>query len=236
MESSEQVEERMKEGIRIMKASEVLSIDDILHFVSQKVQLSTFKDEISSSLESYGNKIEELKFQMKDFNGYYLDLQKNIQAAKSGWVKVTGNMLCELCKKPLLISKKSSLFNCGHNFHTICLSLMIDEISPAIIEEKFNSNIRLLDASIKKCCEIFEEAGHHDIVKDSYLMKELILGMREEYFNSISSTFSGAKLNDLKRISEAYEDNINENCVLCYCLIEMIDVPFMGSDEIQWVF
>lgn len=51
----------MKAGLQIINESKCLTIDDLLPFVSNKVKLETFKEDICGALDQYGETIQELK-------------------------------------------------------------------------------------------------------------------------------------------------------------------------------
>ena len=59
--------ENVKVGFDIINESKILTLGDILPFLSPKMKLSLFKDDLVNSLQSYGSKIRDLKLQMNEY-------------------------------------------------------------------------------------------------------------------------------------------------------------------------
>eukprot|EP00831_Metopus_contortus_P011700 TRINITY_DN14677_c0_g1_i3.p1 TRINITY_DN14677_c0_g1~~TRINITY_DN14677_c0_g1_i3.p1 ORF type:complete len:301 (-),score=48.79 TRINITY_DN14677_c0_g1_i3:10-912(-) len=104
----------------------ILSINDLLPFISPRIKLKEFAQLILSQLKTIDSSIEEKKKSMK----HTLDSFKLINNAKkmlcSRKITIQPFKVCDLCQIKLM-SLPFVAFNCSHAFHFRCLLLWIDE-------------------------------------------------------------------------------------------------------------
>jgi len=107
------------EAIKVLKASSLLHIEDILPLFPENVQISDFREEISSSLEGYTEKIDDLKREMNEFTSIADRIRKDIHSLKTRYGDIHAKQACDLCYKPVL-QQRFYLFPCTHVFHVTC--------------------------------------------------------------------------------------------------------------------
>jgi hypothetical protein len=109
---------------KILNESTVLTIGDLLPYISPKMTLSTFQKELNTSLENYGSKIKELKDEMEEFSKCSEDINNQLQENKNTVIPIAGEQCCEKCMTPLLGNERVFIFPCTHGFHRV-LSLSL---------------------------------------------------------------------------------------------------------------
>lgn len=104
----------------------ILSLKDLLPLLPEDVLITSFKDEIVSSLDYYNNRINQLSLEMQESSEIADKLKGQILASedreKSGslFTIIEPGEPCQLCGK-LLIDKTFVAFrNCHHCFHKDC--------------------------------------------------------------------------------------------------------------------
>lgn len=108
-----------KSGLDILNESSILTLGDLLPFVSAKVKLSTFRTDLLSSLQNYGSKINKIKKDMAELNKCFQDIIDQVQEAKNTFVPVPKEQCCEKCRASILGGEKVYIFSCMHSFHKV---------------------------------------------------------------------------------------------------------------------
>lgn len=233
-----------KSGLEIINESQSLTLGDVISFVSAKVKLSTFRDDLLSSLKNFGDKIDHLKTEMTDFNKSSQNIMDGLQAGPNTPIAIPGNQYCEKCKGPLLGCDKVYLFPCMHSFHKECLIEWIyafKQYIPSGKHEKLE-RIEILSRKIKALQK----------KRDEVIAKEEGGEENTGFFNAIGGMFSGKRAKKLEeenisglnpeeadslRIFEKQLENLlSDECLICGALfIETLDMPFDSPDEIYWM-
>ena len=104
---------------KVLNESTVLTIGDLLPYISPKMTLSTFQTELNTSLENYGSKIKELKDKMEGFSKCSENINNQLQETKNTSIPIAGEQCCEKCKIPLLGNEHVFIFPCTHGFHRV---------------------------------------------------------------------------------------------------------------------
>jgi hypothetical protein len=107
-------------GLEIIKKSKGnLSLSDVLRYISPKVKLKVFKDDIIDQLQDYGGKIDELRKQMNEYNKTSEQIGEEIKELGSVPLPISPDKFCDRCEKILLGSEKFYIFPCRHGFHRV---------------------------------------------------------------------------------------------------------------------
>ena len=105
----------------LIKESNVLTIGDLLPFVSPNIKLLAFKNDLLASLENYGNRIKELKNDMTRLTESSCEINDTLKNMIEVKVRISGRKYCEVCGSPLLGSNNVFMFPCSHGFHKVKL-------------------------------------------------------------------------------------------------------------------
>ncbi|TPP63016.1 Vacuolar protein sorting-associated protein 18 protein [Fasciola gigantica] len=109
-----------QEATQLLRESSLLKLEDILPCFHEFVTIDEFKDAICSSLDSYHERIEnvrrETKFIMKSMNA----LRKQLNGLRCRYELLSAGDRCGQCGH-VLFTRSFYVFNCGHLFHTNCL-------------------------------------------------------------------------------------------------------------------
>lgn len=107
-------------GLEIINESKNnLNLNDVLPFVSPKVKLKVFRHDILTQLENYGNKIDDLRKQMVEYNKNSEEIGEEIKELNGISLVISPDKFCDQCEKILLGSEKFFIFPCRHGFHRV---------------------------------------------------------------------------------------------------------------------
>jgi len=110
----------------LLKACNLLKIEDILPFFSDFVTIGQFKEAICSSLSEYSRHIEALKEEMKDTTESAEQIRKETETLKTQSITIRNIDKCCICKYSIL-SRAFYAFPCRHLFHSNCVLLAIQD-------------------------------------------------------------------------------------------------------------
>lgn len=100
--------------------TDALKIEDILPFFPDFVLIDSFKDDICEALESYAERIQDLKSEMKAATNNADVIKRDITELSHRLVVVDSADKCCVCQS-LLLKRQFYVFPCGHSFHADCL-------------------------------------------------------------------------------------------------------------------
>jgi len=238
-------EENVKIGFEIINESKILTLGDILPFLSPKMKLSSFKDDLVNSLEAYGKKIKELKVQMAEYSKSSKDITMQLKQMRNSCIAVSTDQYCERCKKLLLGGERFYIFPCLHSFHRTCLTEWMFELRMYISKYKQTRLERIYNFMKRMDCLRKKSMGEE---QESNEGKQA--GSRS-FFNNLEGLFTRQKTKypeEQKKVQISEEDQetlkvyekqleglLTEDCILCgHLYIEGIDVPFDSSEEFVW--
>ncbi len=113
----------IKAGFAVISESKVLTLGDVLPFLSPKIKLERFKDDLVASLKTYGTRIDEIKHQMEDYSKSAEDINGQLKELQNSCIPVPTDQFCDKCKKPLLGNERFYVFPCLHSFHRVRVQL-----------------------------------------------------------------------------------------------------------------
>lgn len=119
-------DEDIKKVNDLLKACNLLKIEDVLPFFPDFVTIGHFKEAICSSLSEYSSTIEALKEEMKDTTESAKQIRKETEALKTQSITIRNIDKCCICKYSIL-SRAFYAFPCRHVFHANCLLTAIQK-------------------------------------------------------------------------------------------------------------
>ena len=102
----------------ILKECPLLSIEDILPFFPDEVQINEFRDEICKSLQEYNDKIHELKEDMKEYTDIAERIRDDINSLQTSYSYVGAKQVCALSGQPIFNDTEFFVFPCCHVYKT----------------------------------------------------------------------------------------------------------------------
>jgi hypothetical protein len=108
----------IKDVMAILKECPLLSIEDILPFFPDEVQINEFRDEICKSLQEYNSKIQALKVDMKDYTDIADRIRTDIKALQTNYSYVGAKQVCALSGQPIFNDSEFFVFPCCHVYKT----------------------------------------------------------------------------------------------------------------------
>lgn len=105
----------------IIEKSKVLTLVDVLRFLSPKEKLAAFKEDLKNSLQGYGSKIDEIRKEMSDYAKCTQEITSNLKEYSNSCIPVNSDQMCIKCSKPLLGNENFYVFPCLHAFHKVKL-------------------------------------------------------------------------------------------------------------------
>jgi len=102
----------------ILTECNLLSIEDILPFFPDEVQINEFRDEICKSLQEYNDKIHDLKEDMKEYTDIADRIRVDIKALQTNYSYVGAKQVCALSGQPIFNDSEFFVFPCCHVYKT----------------------------------------------------------------------------------------------------------------------
>jgi len=112
-------EKNVKKAIQILQSCSCLAIEDILPLFPDDVQIGDFRTEISRSLSTYAQQIEDLKQEMEVYTSNAKHIRADSQKLRNRFATINARKGCNLCGKPA-IQRAFYAFPCRHLFHVEC--------------------------------------------------------------------------------------------------------------------
>ncbi|CAL8085718.1 unnamed protein product [Calicophoron daubneyi] len=134
-------ESNMKEATNLLKECPLLKLEDILPYFHDFVTIDQFKDAICDSLDSYHDRIEEVKREMNVTMTSTKVLKKHLDALRYRSEEIDADDRCAHCHYALL-TRAFYVFSCGHNFHANCLTELV---RPHLTPEQKNELSKLIE-------------------------------------------------------------------------------------------
>lgn len=125
-----ETEQNITAAMEFLSLTNLLSIEDILPFFPDFTIIDSFKEEICLALESYANRIEELKGEMEQATESARHIEQDIENLSQRFVTVDPDEKCGACHVDVL-QRQFYVFPCRHVFHADCL---IAEVSTSGLE------------------------------------------------------------------------------------------------------
>ncbi|CAH8856567.1 unnamed protein product [Trichobilharzia szidati] len=157
----------MQEAINLLRECPLLKLEDILPYFHQFVTIDQFKDLICASLDSYNERIENVKNEMQTTMKTIDELRTQSNNLRYRYQIVENDSRCMHCNH-LLILRAFYLFPCGHNFHINCLTELVKpylsaeqklKLSKAVDSENIGNT-----ASVTSFEDIFDEIIADDCI------------------------------------------------------------------------
>jgi hypothetical protein len=104
----------------IAESGNALRIEDILPHLPDFTEIDLFKEEICSTLEDFGSRIDVLKKEVSELSDSAEGIVKELDGMKRRGYNSSVTQRCEYCPQPLF-SRQFYLFPCSHGMHADCL-------------------------------------------------------------------------------------------------------------------
>ncbi|GMH67706.1 hypothetical protein TrST_g4982 [Triparma strigata] len=218
--------------IGVLKESGVLSIEDVLPFLPDFVQIDTFKEEIVAALSVYSEKIQRYKDEVNECDMTCDSLREEIEEVQNAPIQCPKNAKCALSGKPLL-RDGVSLCDVGENFYVFPSGFVVHD--KALRAEVWRS---LTEAQRERVAEI--ESELEQLGGDTYT---------EEIVVATASTFGAAKqkkavvidksaaerekeLEKIRKLQDEFDSLIASECPLTgKLMVDSINQPLEGWDD-----
>ena len=229
-------------GLKVMKESKILAFVDILPLLSSKMMLSSFKDDLAISLQSYGERLRELKGQMNDYNKSAEEINTQLKELKNSCIPVPSDQHCDKCKKPLIGNTRFYVFPCLHCFHRDCIIDKMLEFK-AYIPKKKITKLQNIVSFMQKIKEIRRRKDENEQVLDQgdfigflNTLGNLFMKTRPRLVEEQKRVEISVKDQErLKEYEQELERLLSEYCILCGSFfIETVDATFDSSKERTW--
>ncbi|KAF6779624.1 hypothetical protein AHF37_00836 [Paragonimus kellicotti] len=110
----------IQEATSLLRECPLLKLEDILPYFRDFVTIDQFKDAICAALDSYHQRIEEVKREMHVTMQSTNALRKQLDCLRYSYEELDVDSRCAHCNH-VLILRAFYVFPCGHHFHTSCL-------------------------------------------------------------------------------------------------------------------
>ncbi|TNN16344.1 Vacuolar protein sorting-associated protein 18 isoform 2 [Schistosoma japonicum] len=114
----------MQEAINLLRECPLLKLEDILPYFHQFVTIDQFKDVICSSLDSYNERIENVKNEIQSTMRTIDELRTQSNNLRYRYEIIENDSRCIHCNH-LLTLRAFYVFPCGHHFHITCLTELV---------------------------------------------------------------------------------------------------------------
>ena len=192
----------------------LVKIEDILPFFPDFVTIDHFKGAICDSLQDYSKHIQDLRSEMEESNQAADRIRAEISQSKNEYLVVRATDTCKLCSAYLMM-RPFHLFNCGHFFHTDCLT---DEVA------KY-----LTPARKRRLDELSAEMSQLKAQSASRSAKG-----GEDVVSVDSKGTSGPRLSRKDQLRSELDDLMASQCLYCGDLmVKMIDKPLVEDADFE---
>ncbi len=96
-----------------------LVLNDVLHLVSPKIKLKTFRDDILNQVKIYDSKIESFRGRIAEYNESARGIGEQYKLIHSSAVRLPPDKCCDCCEKLLVGPGTFLTFPCLHGFHLV---------------------------------------------------------------------------------------------------------------------
>ncbi|KAJ1921944.1 tethering complex subunit [Mycoemilia scoparia] len=190
-------------------SSKILEIEDILPYFPDFTQIDDFKEDICLALEDYEEEQQKLRIGMEESIQASQAIQSDMQDLRNRFTILAMDEVCQQCDQPLFLSQ-SSVFPCGHTFHTECLTLQVSMSSNRIQIKR----IRELQTAIK------------ELSRQQRKLKLLQAGTKSKH-HELEELFA-----KLKKAREGLHEIVARECILCgEAMIKSVTEVFVDQDH-----
>eukprot|EP00826_Nyctotherus_ovalis_P020515 TRINITY_DN16457_c0_g1_i2.p1 TRINITY_DN16457_c0_g1~~TRINITY_DN16457_c0_g1_i2.p1 ORF type:complete len:542 (+),score=128.02 TRINITY_DN16457_c0_g1_i2:239-1864(+) len=233
-------------GLETMNESQILTLADILPFLSPNITLSSFKNDLASSLQSYGERLRELKGQMSDYSKSAEDINTQLKSLKNSCIPVPSEQYCDKCKDSLIGEARFYVFPCLHSFHRNCIIRWLFECKAYVAKSKL-SRLQSIMTFMKRVEEMERKREESEAATDQSDIKGFfntignlpILSFMRPRTRAVEETkkveMNVVNQEKLRKCEEDLEAILSEDCILCGTLfIESVDAVFESPEENSW--
>lgn len=196
----------VREAMSILKESKLLKIEDILLFFPDFTIINDFKKEIVTSLESYNDRIEELKAEMRDYTESAELIRSDMKTIRKRVTFISGNQRCDLTGENIL-EKEFYVFPCGHAFHAAALRLEMQKHLNSFQRENVKQLIQKLNS----------------------LPPDEPLHQKKQ---STNETDQPSAVSERELVQSKLDSIVASECIYCgEVMIKTITMPFITQDD-----
>lgn len=124
--------------IIIMESREVITIKDLLPLFNQFTTIANLKEELTKSLEGYGQSMAQTLADIKQSMKMKTTIKDDIKHFNERYAMLEPGVSCSHCKS-ILQTRKFFVFPCEHCFHTDCLIKLILESNDYTLKNKIQN-------------------------------------------------------------------------------------------------
>ncbi|CAI2729457.1 unnamed protein product [Schistosoma spindalis] len=157
----------MQEAINLLRDCPLLKLEDILPYFHQFVTIDQFKDVICSSLDSYNERIDNVKNEIQSTMKTIDELRTQSNNLRYRYEIIEDDSRCTHCNH-LLTLRTFYVFPCGHHFHISCLTELV---KPYLSEEEKSKLSKVVESqnlgnnpSVTNVEDLFDEIIANDCI------------------------------------------------------------------------
>ncbi|TGZ52451.1 hypothetical protein CRM22_010621 [Opisthorchis felineus] len=155
----------MQEATSLLRECPLLKLEDLLPYFHDFVTIDQFKDAICASLDSYHQRIGEVKREMHVTMRSTNALRKQLDTLRYRYEELDVANRCVHCKHILLL-RAFYVFPCGHQFHMNCLIHLIQPLLTAEEKTELNDLLRMQQQGVCASSVDLQNKLDHIIASD----------------------------------------------------------------------
>ncbi|GMH87964.1 hypothetical protein TL16_g11020 [Triparma laevis f. inornata] len=218
--------------IAVLKESGVLSIEDVLPFLPDFVQIDTFKEEIVAALSVYSEKIQRYKDEVNECDMTCDSLREEIEEVQSAPIQCPRNAKCALSGKPLLRDGKS-LCDEGDNFYVFPSGFIVQK--KALRTTVFLTLSQIQQERVVEIENELEQLGGDTYTEEIVVATASTFGAAKQKKTVIidkSAAERERELEKIKTLQDEYDGLIASECPLTgKLMVDSINQPLEGWDD-----
>ena len=111
----------VEEALRIIRAFDVLKVEDLLDLFPEKAKVEEMKAHLCSCLDDYEGKIKGLRMQIEKHSANTEQLRTQKRSQRNKNITINPGQTCDICFGSVFDNREFFVYPCGHAFHRECI-------------------------------------------------------------------------------------------------------------------
>ena len=111
----------VEEALRIIRAFDVLKVEDLLDLFPEKAKVEEMKKHLCSCLDDYEGKIKGLRMQIEKHSANTEQLRTQKRSQRNKNITINPGQTCDICFGSVFDNREFFVYPCGHAFHRECI-------------------------------------------------------------------------------------------------------------------